>query len=470
MDEFYITCCDYDEKLVNICFKIKKDEKLSDLKNKFENIMEFKNLFFYSKDSNLIIKGEEKIKITDCLNEDKIKFSINLKLNIKIEEETIEHELKNISLSELRNELRKNLGNEIKSEYKFYNNNKMAFFLDEDKTYVFDVMEKNKIFIKKINEKTFKILKTNKSEEKKNNEKKREENNENNSIEINNKILNNSQVISNNSTEPEEKCRKKCLSNQNLTNVYDEFDINKYKKLDNIDSVYDYYLYPNDKFNNEEEKNCISLLLIGESGAGKSTLINALINFIMNVKYDNIYRFKIVNEKNIKKFLSQTKEVNIYHIKAQNGYPPIKIIDTPGFGDTQGIEFDNKIMSMIFDKFQTINELTSVCIVAKSNNARLNFLERYVYNNVAKLFANDLLSNFIFLFTFSDIQEPLTAQMFKKEDSFYNNIIKKIKEPWFLQFNNSGIFTENQNVLTKEFFKLGIESFNKLFEIIKKNK
>jgi hypothetical protein len=124
-------------------------------------------------------------------------------------------------------------------------------------------------------------------------------------------------------------------------------------------------------------------------------------------------------------------------------------------------------MSMIFDKFKTINELTSVCIVAKSNNARFNFLERYIYNNVAKLFAKDLISNFIFLFTFSDIQEPLTAQMFKKENSFYNNIIKKIKEPWFLQFNNSGFFTEEQNVFTKEFFKLGIESFDKLIEKLK---
>ena len=55
-------------------------------------------------------------------------------------------------------------------------------------------------------------------------------------------------------------------------------------------------------------------------------------------------------------------------------------------------------MSMIFDKFKTINELTSVCIISKSTNARFNFLERYVYNNIAKLFAKDLISNFIFLF------------------------------------------------------------------------
>ena len=119
-------------------------------------------------------------------------------------------------------------------------------------------------------------------------------------------------------------------------------------------------------------------------------------------------------------------------------------------------------MTMIFDKFQTINELTSVCIVAKSNNARLNFLERYVYNNVAKLFAKDLISNFIFLFTFCDIQEPLTVQKFKGENSFYNNIIKKIKEPWYLTFNNSGFFTENQNKFTCDYVNLCYDSFNKL--------
>ena len=67
----------------------------------------------------------------------------------------------------------------------------------------------------------------------------------------------------------------------------------------------------------------------------------------MNVKYSDEHRFKIVNENNNnnnKEFLSQTKEINTYYIKSRNGYPPIKIIDTPGFGDTQGIEYDKKII------------------------------------------------------------------------------------------------------------------------------
>jgi hypothetical protein len=34
--------------------------------------------------------------------------------------------------------------------------------------------------------------------------------------------------------------------------------------------------------------------------------------------------------------------VTIYNIPRKNGFPPLKVIDTPGFGDTRGIEFDKK--------------------------------------------------------------------------------------------------------------------------------
>jgi hypothetical protein len=88
MNEIQISCCDYDEKLENICIKIKEYENLNDLRKKFSEIeMEFENLFFYRKDLSLIKKeNEKKIKIIDCLVENKIKFSINLKLIIKIEQ------------------------------------------------------------------------------------------------------------------------------------------------------------------------------------------------------------------------------------------------------------------------------------------------------------------------------------------------------------------------------------------------
>ena len=162
MKEIQISCCDYDEKLENICIKIKENENLNDLRKKFVD-MEFENLFFYKKDLSLIENKDEKnIKIIDCLVENEIKFSINLKLIIKIEEKTIEYDLNNISLFKLR----KNLGNKINSEYKFFN--EKGIILDEDKTYVFDVIKKNEILIKKINEDTCKFLKIKKSNPKNN--------------------------------------------------------------------------------------------------------------------------------------------------------------------------------------------------------------------------------------------------------------------------------------------------------------
>ena len=546
-----ISCCELEQKFENLCVKIKENENLCDLKRKLTNKIKFENLFFCKKNFGYFDENEEKKnKILECLNNNKIYYSINVNLIIEIENEKfINQKLENIFLLELRNKL------EIKFEYKFFN--EMGIILDENKIKVFEIINRNKIKMKKINENNLYLIKedelifhnnnnlinSNKNSIKlKNNQRYIEENFEKNSEEnsnnennnninthnnkfncemhinendyeninnennenINNKnnnLENNENIYNKYNNENINKENKeqiendtnvknlnntfnndinydknelresyeiyingkknknlkifKCKSNEFLNDIrknfpknYEnllflndkykipknqektikineiskdnklylkienknennnnynnnnnnnnniiKFDPRKYQKLANYNkSGYDYYLYPNNIFNDEEEKKCISLLLIGESGAGKSTFINALINFIMNVKYDDEHRFKIINENNNKnnnkEFLSQTKEVNIYYIKAQNGYPPIKIIDTPGFGDTQGIEFDNKIMSMIFDKFKTINELTSVCIISKSTNARFNFLERYIYNNIAKLFAN----------------------------------------------------------------------------------
>ena len=501
MKEIQISGCDLEEKIEKICVKIKENENINDLRKIFEKNMKLENLFFYKKDLTLINKEKEKnIKIIDCLNENEIKFSINLKLIIKIEnKKNIEYDLENLSLFELRNKL----GDEIDLDYKFYN--EKGIILDEKNTNVFDIIKKNKIKIKKLNEKMCELFKIKKSDLKnnesinKNENEKKEKNIKNNNIEKdkndkNLKNLNKKENSKNNNEENEnideiysennliKKYAKNDVNNLQKGGYYQEsqsdnhlfnnkFYLQNCKKLD-INSIYDYYLYPNNNFNSTEEKNCISILLIGESGVGKTTFINSLLNFIMNVKNDDEHRFLIVyeNNKKNKEFLSQTKEVNIYYIKSHNNYPPIKIIDTPGFGDTQGIDFDNKIMSMIYEKFKTIKELNSVCIISKSNNARLNFSERYIFNNIYKLFANDLISNFIFLFTFCDIQEPLSINQFKLENSNLNNIIKKIEQPWFLQFNNSGFFTENQTVFTKEFIEMSCDSFKKLIEKLKKLK
>ena len=44
---------------------------------------------------------------------------------------------------------------------------------------------------------------------------------------------------------------------------------------------------------------------------------------------------------------SQKTEVKYYNIRSIGNYPPVKIIDTPGYGDTRGIERDKEITDQI---------------------------------------------------------------------------------------------------------------------------
>ena len=242
--------------------------------------------------------------------------------------------------------------------------------------------------------------------------------------------------------------------------------LKKYTKL-NIKSIYEYYLYPNKQFNEEEEKECISLLLVGQTGTGKTTFLNSLVNFILKVNYSDNIRYLLVDERNNEKYLSQTKEVNIYHIKSHNSYPPIKIIDTPGFGDTSGIEFDKKIIKMIYKKFKEIKDLNSVCILLKHNEVRFDYSQRYIFNCIIDLFGKDMSENFMILFSFCDIGEISSKKCFEGKDSLFYKIIKKIKEPWYFKFNNSGYFAEKKNNIIEEFFKMGNESFIKLISKLK---
>lgn len=79
-------------------------------------------------------------------------------------------------------------------------------------------------------------------------------------------------------------------------------------------------------------------MLVGQTGSGKTTLINFLINYYLQIRFSDDYRYELVTEITDRdQAQSQTSEVTIYLIKSHNGQPPLKIIDTPGFGDTRGI-------------------------------------------------------------------------------------------------------------------------------------
>ena len=205
-------------------------------------------------------------------------------------------------------------------------------------------------------------------------------------------------------------------------------------------------------------------MVIGPTGTGKTTLLNSYINYLMDVKYSDNFRYKIINEvMKINNAHSQTSEVTNYNIRSKDG-TLYQIIDTPGFGDTSGIEKDEEITYKISDYFlYKTQDINAICLVLKSSDNRLLSTQRYIFNCIFDLFGDDMKKVFIAMLTFTDGGKPQILDALQDEKCLFNQVLSSIGKDWYFKFNNSGIFEKNENdVLNITYWNIGMNSF-KLF-------
>ena len=225
------------------------------------------------------------------------------------------------------------------------------------------------------------------------------------------------------------------------------------------------YQYPDIKFTENEEATCQIVLVVGQTGAGKTTFINAYLNYLMGIDLDDEFRyFLIVEDDKQRKSASQTKGLHIYNIRSKN--MTIKIVDTQGYGDTQGPKEDENITNTIKDAFNSeLNSINTICFIVKSSDSRLTSSQKYIFSSIISLFGQDIKSNFLALLTFYDGNKPAAIETLKTSD--FNEIIPCIKEPWYLTFNSNLLFTdENDENYEELLIKAGWETAKKNYKIL----
>ncbi|XP_058620584.1 uncharacterized protein LOC131532811 [Onychostoma macrolepis] len=182
-----------------------------------------------------------------------------------------------------------------------------------------------------------------------------------------------------------------------------------------------------------------SILLVGETGTGKTTLINAMINYMLGVQREDKVWFEITDDQSDRTSVhSQTSSITVYGFYPQESPIHLTIIDTPGYGDTRGVELDKQIAASLLSlskSAEVIPEIHAVCLVIKATQNRLSDRQIYIFDAVQSLFGRDITENTVLLFTHSNGAPPKNALTAVKEAKL-KCAVNDNKQPVFFLFNN----------------------------------
>ncbi|XP_062894940.1 uncharacterized protein LOC134341108 [Mobula hypostoma] len=188
-----------------------------------------------------------------------------------------------------------------------------------------------------------------------------------------------------------------------------------------------------------------TIMVLGATGSGKTTLINGMINYILGVKWEDDFRYKLIHEETGKSQAeSQTSSITAYELHHQVGFKidySLTIIDTPGFGDTRGISRDHLITEHIREFFtspQGVDQIHAVCFVVQASLARLTHTQKYIFDSILSVFGKDIAENIQILVTFADGKHPTVLEALNAAEVPCPK--DKNGVPVHFKFNNSVMF------------------------------
>ncbi len=173
------------------------------------------------------------------------------------------------------------------------------------------------------------------------------------------------------------------------------------------------------------EKKDINVLLLGESGVGKSTFINAFVNYLT---FDSLEQavtgepvvlipvsFLITVTDKLEEFVVKFGDVDVNEDHNHSGQSVtqycrsyvfdiniilrLRLFDTPGIGDTRGLDQDQKNIDRILSYINNFTHINAVCILLQPNIIRLNAFFRSCVIQLFTYLTPAARDNIVFCFT-----------------------------------------------------------------------
>ncbi|KAL2609617.1 hypothetical protein R1flu_028190 [Riccia fluitans] len=197
----------------------------------------------------------------------------------------------------------------------------------------------------------------------------------------------------------------------------------------------------------DSEEQVINLLILGQTGVGKSTFINAFFNYLtydsledalaggvkvaipcVVVKRDGYdeEEFRVGEniqtgeEEDLEGTLagaSATQICKSHVFKLKDNSMTVRLIDTPGVGDTRGFQQDKENFKNILTTMTQYEYIHGICILLKPDESRLNTYLGFCLSELLTYFHKSAVDNFAFCFTncrYTDFKLGMTLRPLQK--------------------------------------------------------
>eukprot|EP00929_Paragymnodinium_shiwhaense_P081779 TRINITY_DN42888_c0_g2_i3.p1 TRINITY_DN42888_c0_g2~~TRINITY_DN42888_c0_g2_i3.p1 ORF type:complete len:574 (-),score=104.66 TRINITY_DN42888_c0_g2_i3:866-2587(-) len=148
-----------------------------------------------------------------------------------------------------------------------------------------------------------------------------------------------------------------------------------------------------------------TMVLLGQTGSGKTSFLNLLCNFPIVIGHGrNAFDGHLKDFRSIEfenkvgdNSASKTSAATTYVLQFDD--LTLNIVDTPGFGDTRGQQFDKKHAQMIVDCIKKLTHVHSIVLVMSGRDARMTTQLKYVLTEICAILPKGARHNIVTVFT-----------------------------------------------------------------------